>query len=715
MNEEGLLLEEGGRRKEFVLLDRSFYCIYLVMTRIDVPTAFATSTPLLLAHSTACSRCFITTRNAAWNKIRVSPRVSHQRGQARQIWQSVVANDTDTTDSQKVASSLEAGLRASSISRREDVLSIAIVAHVDHGKTTLVDAMLQEANVFRANETVQERIMDSNDLERERGITILAKNASVDYNGVNIQIIDTPGHSDFSSEVERVLGMADGVVLLVDSVEGPKPQTRFVVKKAIEMGKKIALIVNKIDRPNARPEFVVDATFDLMAELGASDAQMDFDICYASALKSMSGTDPEDLKDNLKDVFDVILKLPRPMVAVDAPLQLMIASVDYDDFKGRMGIGRLSAGTMKKGGQVFVKHPKKEPRSVKIAELYKFDKLGRVNVGEAKAGDIVMFSGIDAFDIGDTVCANAAEPLKPIDVEEPTVRMAFAVNTSEFMGREGKYVTSRNIRDRLEKELERNVGLRVDFDASTPDSFEVCGRGALHLTILIETMRREGYEFMVGPPTVIYKTIDGTRCEPFETVEIEVPNDYMGAAVDLIGRRKGEMKDMGGLNSEGMVKVTYEVPTRGLLGVKNALMTATRGTAVMNTLFAGYRPYAGDMQSKDQGSLLAYETGKVTSYGLEGAQNRGRLFIKPGAQVYKNQIVGVHQRPGDLAVNICRMKALTNYRSATKEVATGIQGMMELSLDDAIEYIGQDEVAEITPENVRLAKTKQKKNQSRRS
>eukprot|EP00168_Porphyra_purpurea_P014216 TRINITY_DN404_c0_g1_i1.p1 TRINITY_DN404_c0_g1~~TRINITY_DN404_c0_g1_i1.p1 ORF type:complete len:484 (+),score=151.67 TRINITY_DN404_c0_g1_i1:223-1674(+) len=389
---------------------------------------------------------------------------------------------------------------------RHDCIAVAIVAHVDHGKTTLVDAMLGEANVFRANETVQERVMDSNDLERERGITILAKNLAVNYKGTTVQLVDTPGHGDFSAEVERVLNMVDGVLLVVDAVEGPKPQTRFVLKKAIEMGLRVAVVVNKIDRPMSRPEFVVDSTFDLFVELGASDEQADFAIVYASALKRISGHQADDLSPGLEAVFDVLLGLPRPKVRPSGPLQLMVSNVDYDDFKGRLGLGRITSGTLSKAEGVIVTRPGKEPRRAKINELFRFDNLGRASVESATAGDIVMFSGIDAFDIGDTLCSpDVPLPLPPIAVEEPTVRMTFSVNTTQFAGQEGKFVTSRNIRDRLQKELERNVALRVEDQVETPDSFTVCGRGALHLTILIETMRREGYEFMVGPPTVIFE------------------------------------------------------------------------------------------------------------------------------------------------------------------------------------------------------------------
>ncbi|KAI0564046.1 GTP-binding protein of TypA family [Gracilaria domingensis] len=602
-------------------------------------------------------------------------------------------------------SNVSAPAESTPITKRDDVVTVAFVAHIDHGKSSMCDALLKGAACFRENEHVEERVMDGMDLEKERGITINASAASLVYNGVNVQILDTPGHADFGGEVERVLNMADGVLLLVDSVEGPKPQTRFVLKKAIELNKKISLIINKMDRPQARPDYVVDSTFDLMAELGATDEQMDFDIAYASAINGQSGCESDCLEDNMDAIFDLILKFPRPEVALDAPLQLQVNNVTYDDFKGRLVSGRVHAGVLRKGQSVVVCHPDKDDVRGKVAEIFVYDKLGRASVEQGKAGDIVMFSGLSKFEIGDTVCSpDAVNPLPPISVEEPTVRMAFMVNTSEFAGQEGKYVTSRNIRDRLDKELERNVGLKLDLERSTPECIEVCGRGALHLTILIETMRREGFEFMVGPPTVITKEVDGAKLEPYEQFEVEVPEEYMGSVVDLLGRRKGEMINMAGANSENMASVTYLMPTRGLLGVKNALLTATRGTAVMNSQFDGYRPFAGQMENKENGSLVVYETGRATTYGLEAAQDRGRLLIKPGEKVYKNQICGIYQRPGDLAVNICKVKALTNYRSATKEIKTGMQGLLEFSLDDAIEYIGHDEVVEVTPESVRLSK-----------
>ena len=652
--------------------------------------AFSASTPL---YSTA-QRCGFSavSRISKKNRYRTT---SHPRSSTIQC---VLAENVDTE--------ISVDNPTTSTVTREDVVTVAFVAHIDHGKSSMCDALLRGAKCFRDNETIPERALDSEDLEKERGITINASAASLVYNDVNIQILDTPGHADFGAEVERVLSMTDGVLLLVDSVEGPKPQTRFVLKKAIEMNKPISLIINKMDRPSARPQYVVDATFDLMAELGASDEQMDFQIAYASAIKRESGASPEDIQPNMNAIFDLILAFPRPRVNLQAPLQMQINNVTYDDFKGRLASGRINAGTLRKGQSVVVAHPEKPLERGRVSDILVFDKLGSLGVAEAQAGDIVQISGLSTFEIGDTICApDEPNPLPPITVEEPTVRMTFMVNVSEFAGREGKYVTSRNIRDRLYKELERNVGLRLDLDNSSADSFQVCGRGALHLTILIETMRREGYEFMVGPPTVITKRDDnGATLEPFEMFEVECPGEYVGAVVDILSRRRGEMVNMGGINAENMSSVTYRIPTRGLLGIKNALLTSTRGTAVMNSQFDGYSAWAGDLEAKENGSLLAFETGKATSYGLEGAQNRGKMLVKPGEKVYKHQVVGIHQRPGDLAVNICRTKQLTNHRSATKEVAKGMQGLLEFSLDDAIEYIGLDEVAEVTPLNVRLSK-----------
>lgn len=662
-------------------------------------SAIGAQNPVSLINSSFCPSLCKTSRSpSSAIPFLNRPRYTHN---ARVNTQCVASPPSTATN----IDTLENLITKDDVAVRDDVVTVAFVAHVDHGKSSMCDALLKASGSFRENQVIEERVMDSMDLEKERGITINASSASFDYNGVHIQIIDTPGHSDFSSEVERVLSMADGVLLLVDSVEGPKPQTRFVLKKAIELNKKISLIVNKMDRPQARPEYVVDTTFDLMADLGATDDQMDFSIAYSSAIKGQSGSEPDAIEDNMDAVFDLILNFPRPTVSLSAPFKMQVNNVDYDDFKGRLLQGRVHAGILKKGDTVVVCHPEKQDLRAKVSEIMRYDKLGRVSIEEAKAGDIVILTGISKFEIGDTLCSpDQIEPLPLIAVEQPTVRMSFMVNTSEFAGREGKYVTSRNIRDRLEKELERNVGLRLDEERSSPECFEVCGRGALHLTILIETMRREGYELMIGAPVVITKVIDGVKMEPFEQFEVEVQEEYMGAVVDMLSRRKGEMINMSAANAEGISSVTYKIPTRGLLGVKNALLTATRGNAVMNSRFIGYGQFAGDLEKRENGSLVVHESGAATSYGLEGAQERGKLIIRPGEKVYKNQICGIHQRAGDLSVNICRTKALTNYRSATKEVKSGMQGLLEFSLDDCIEYVGQDEVVEVTPRSVRLAK-----------
>lgn len=589
------------------------------------------------------------------------------------------------------------------IKERDDIRNIAIIAHVDHGKTTLVDAMLQQAAVFRENEKVQERIMDSNDQERERGITILAKNTAITYNGIKINIVDTPGHADFGGEVERVLNMVDGVLLVVDSVEGPKPQTRFVLKKALAMGHKVSVVVNKIDRPSARPDYVVDSTFDLFAALDASDEQIDFDIVYASALNGIAGHEPDEMTDNMIPLFEVIEKLPKPKISEGEDLQMLVANIDYDSFKGKLGIGRLRTGKLKKGQKVGIQKPGEELRRGQINELFVFNNFGKVAVEEATTGDIVMFSGIEGFTIGDTIVdPSSPRPLEPIIVEEPTVKMTFGVNKSPMAGKEGKQLTSRVIRSRLDKELEKNVALRVD-DTDSADTFSVSGRGQMHLTVLIENMRREGFELMIGPPEVIEKTINGQRCEPFEMVEVTVPDEYTGAVVDLLARRKGEMSTMSP-SGEGQTCIEYITPTRGMIGLRSAMLTSTRGMAVMESTFHEYRPHVGEISPRDKGSLLAYENGDATTFGIENAQNRGEMFINPKTPVYKDMIIGVHQRPGDLKVNVCKTKALNNMRSAGKDNTVGIVPPLELTLDSAVEYIGADELVEVTPASIRMCK-----------
>lgn len=590
------------------------------------------------------------------------------------------------------------------LTRRNDVRNIAIVAHVDHGKTTLVDAMLKQAKVFRDNQFVQERIMDSNDLERERGITILSKNTSITFNDTKINIIDTPGHSDFGGEVERILNMVEGVLLVVDSVEGPMPQTRFVLKKALEFGHAVIVVVNKIDRPSARPDYVVNSTFELFIELNASDEQCDFQVIYASGIKGRAGLSPENLADDLGPLFESILRcIPGPRIDRDGALQMLATNIEYDEHKGRIAIGRLHAGILRRGMAVRICTSEDECRFGRVSELFVYEKFSRVPAEIVEAGDICAVCGIDDIQIGETIAdKSSGKPLPSIQVEEPTVKMAFSINTSPFVGREGKYVTSRNLRDRLYRELERNLAMKVE-DGETADTFIISGRGTLHITILIENMRREGYEFMVGPPKVINKKVDDKLLEPYEISTVEVREEYMGPVVELLGKRRGQMFDMQGVGSEGTVLLKYKIPTRGLLGLRNAILTASRGTAILHTIFDGYGPWAGDITTRDQGSLVAFEDGTSTSYALASSQERGQLFIGPGVDVYKGQIVGIHQRPGDLSLNVCKKKAATNVRS-NKEQTVVLDTPLDYSLDDCIEYIQEDELVEVTPKSIRMCK-----------
>ena len=599
----------------------------------------------------------------------------------------------------------------------EGLRNVAIVAHVDHGKTTLVDAILQESNVFRDNEEVQERVMDSNDQEKERGITILAKNAAVDYKGTKINIVDTPGHADFGGEVERILNMVDGVLLVVDSVEGPKPQTRFVLKKALELGLKAVLIVNKIDRPQARPDYVVDKSFDLFVELEASDDQTDFEIVYCSAINGQSGTEPDKMQDSMAPILDAIIgSIPAPMVDADASTQLLVANIEYDEFKGKLGIGRVKQGKIKAGDAATfgaMNGPDDKMRPIKINDLFVYDNLGRKSVTEATAGEIVMFSGAADIQIGDTVVEKAnPEPLPSLEVEEPTVSMSFAVNKSPLAGREGDKLTSRVIRDRLMKELDRNVALQVEPQDSG-DAFKVSGRGPLHLTVLIETMRREGFELEIGPPEVIIKTVNGKKEEPYDAIEVQVPEEYASNVVDLLNRRKGEMQDMGKTEVGDYTYVKYLLPTRGSIGLRTNLMSATRGTAIVDSNFDSYRPFCGEIEAREKGSLLAFEDGVATTHGLLGAEDRGQHFVTPKTVVYKDMIVGVHQRPGDLRVNVCKLKQLTNMRSATKGIVIGLSPPLELTLDSAVEYISAEEHVEVTPVSIRMSKARNIKKTSR--
>lgn len=600
--------------------------------------------------------------------------------------------------------------------------NIAVIAHVDHGKTTLVDAIVRQSGVFRDETQAEEagdRVMDNEDQERERGITILAKNLAVMLDtGMKLNILDTPGHADFGGEVERVLNMADGVLLVVDSVEGPKPQTRFVLDKALKKGMKALVVVNKIDRPAARPDYVVDEVFDLFVELGATDEQTDFQVIYASGLLGKAGVEPDALGDDFQALFDAIPEAIDPPVIESAEpnkLQCLVSNIDYDPFKGKMGIARITNGSIKSGQAVALAHPDKPKKTGKIGNLFVFDNLGQKEVQSASAGEIIMFAGLPDVEIGDTLVTNenagldAAEPLEPIAVEQPTVRMTIGVNKSPLAGREGKFLTSRMIRDRLFKELDRNVALQVE-ETESADRYMVSGRGQLHLTVLVETMRREGFELEVGPPTVIYQENEetGKTEEPWEAVEVRVPEEFLGGVVDLLNQRKGEMQDMG-LDDVGggekMSVVKYLVPTRGMLGLRSSLLTATRGTAIIDSVFDSYRPkIQEDIMNRDKGSLLAFADGQITTFGIEGAQDRGKMFVKPQEDTYKGMIVGIHQRPGDLEVNVCKTKALTNMRSANKGITVGISAPIEMSLDACVEYLAADEILEVTPSLFRMAK-----------
>lgn len=547
--------------------------------------------------------------------------------------------------------------------------------------------------------------MDSNDLERERGITILSKNTAIRFGDVKINIIDTPGHADFGGEVERVLNMADGVLLLVDSVEGPMPQTRFVLRKALTLDKKVVVVVNKIDRPAARPDYVIDAVFDLFCELDASDEQCDFPVVYASGMSGIAGNDPSELADDLEPLFAAILReIKPPTVDLTAPTRMQVCALDYDEHKGRIAIGRVERGTLCRGDTVAYCQPGQDPKRGKVTELFVYDNFARSLVDSVEAGDICAFTGIADVGIGETLCdPSAVEPLPTIAVEEPTVRMTFSVNTSPFAGQEGKYVTSRNLKERLERELERNLALRVE-PGEGAESFEVSGRGSLHLGILMENMRREGYEFSVGPPKVITRRDEsGTLVEPVEEAIIEVPEEHVGAVTSLMGARKAAMQDLSS-GSEGTTRIKYTIPTRGLLGLKNAMLTATKGTAVLNTIVVGHEPWAGDISTRENGSLVAFENGQVTAYALESAQQRGRMFVKPGEQVYEGQVIGIHQRAGDLKVNVCKKKALTNMRAAGKDATVVLSEPVPVNLDYALEYVADDELVEITPASIRIRK-----------
>ncbi|AGC68487.1 GTP-binding protein TypA/BipA [Thermoclostridium stercorarium subsp. stercorarium DSM 8532] len=587
---------------------------------------------------------------------------------------------------------------------RSDIRNIAIIAHVDHGKTTLVDAMLKQSGIFRVNEKVQERVLDSNELEREKGITIMSKNTAISYNGVRINIVDTPGHADFGGEVERILKMVDGVLLLVDAYEGPMPQTRFVLRKALGMNLKPIVVINKIDRKEARPNEVIDEIFDLFIELEASDEQLDFPVVYASGREGVAYYNLGDDSKDLRPLFETILNyIPAPQGDADAPFQLLISSIDYDDYVGRIAIGKIERGTISEGDRVVVCRKDGRIEPVKISSIQVFRGLKRLNVEKAEVGEIVCITGCEDITIGDTVCdAEHPEPLPFVDIEEPTISMQFLVNNSPFAGKEGAYVTSRHLRERLFKELETNLSLRVE-ETDSPDNFKVSGRGELHLSILIETMRREGYEFQVSKPEVITKYIDGVLCEPVEYVVIDVPEEYMGPVMEELGARKGEIVNIHPPN-QGVVRLEFRVPSRGLIGFRSRFLTTTRGNGIMNHVFDGYEPYKGEIRSRDRGSLIASETGEAVPYGLYNAQERGTLFIGPGEMVYEGMVVGESNRVDDIVVNVCRKKHVTNMRAAGSDEALRLTPPKVLSLEECLEFIADDELIEVTPQHIRLRK-----------
>ena len=592
----------------------------------------------------------------------------------------------------------------SKVKRREDIRNIAIIAHVDHGKTTLVDELLKQSGIFRQNEAVQDRVMDSNGLEKERGITILSKNTAIHYNGIKINIVDTPGHADFGGEVERILTMVDGVLLLVDAFEGCMPQTRFVLSKALALNKKVLVVINKIDRPGARPAEVIDEVLDLFIELGANDDQLEFPVVYASARDGYASLDPNVREGDMRPLFEEIIKeIEAPEGDVDAPLQCIFSSLDYDDYIGRIGVGRVKRGTVKVNDKVVLCKQDGTRENVKISRLYQFDGLKRVEVQSAAAGDIICVSGITDLNIGETICdPDNVEPLPFVKIDEPTLSMNFMVNDSPFAGQEGKFVTSRNLRDRLFKEVETNVSMRVEETDST-DCFKVSGRGELHLSILIETMRRQGYEFQVSRPQVITKYENGKLLEPIELLIIEVPEEYVGNVMQKIGSRRGELENMG-TREGGSTHLEFRIPARGLIGYRSEFLTDTNGNGIMNNLFAGYEEYKGEIQTRERGSIVVHEAGETSAYGLFNTQDRGRLFVGPGVPVYEGMIVGECSKNEDIVCNVCKNKHLTNTRASGSDDALRLVPHTVLSLEQSMEFIGDDELVEITPKSIRLRK-----------
>ncbi len=588
---------------------------------------------------------------------------------------------------------------------RNDLRNIAIIAHVDHGKTTLVDEMLKQSGTFRENQVVEERVMDSNDIERERGITILAKNTSIYYKDVKINVIDTPGHADFGGEVERVLKMVDGVVLLVDAAEGPMPQTRFVLEKALELGHKLIIVVNKIDRPDARLNEVGDEVLELLLELDATEEQLYSPIIYCSARQGTASISPNEEGENMIPLFETILgHIPAPEGDDAGELQLLVSSIDYNEYVGRIGVGRIERGVIKQNQEVVVCdwHDENKRYKGKVVNLYQIEGLVRESATEAKVGDVVCFSGLNEITIGETLCSvSNPEPLPFVKISEPTVEMTFNVNDSPFAGREGKFVTSRQLRDRLYRELLKDVSLRV-ADTESTDSFKVSGRGEMHLSILIENMRREGYEFSVGAPKVLMKEIDGVMCEPMERLLVDVPENCVGSVMEKMGTRKGELVTMAPMGSR--MRLEFSIPSRGLFGYKNEFLTDTKGEGILNSVFSGYKPEKGEISGRTTGSLVAFETGEAVAYGIFNAQERGMMFVEPGMDVYEGMVVGVSPKAEDINVNVCKKKHVTNMRAAGSDEALRLVPPKKMSLEEAIEFIGSDELIEVTPLSIRVRK-----------
>ncbi len=590
----------------------------------------------------------------------------------------------------------------------EKIRNVAIIAHVDHGKTTLVDEMLKQSGIYRENQEVVDRVMDSNDLERERGITILAKNTAITYKDTKINIVDTPGHADFGGEVERILKMVNGVILLVDAAEGPMPQTRFVLSKALELGHRVIVVVNKIDRPDQRVLEVVDEVLELLIDLDATDDQLESPMLFCSGRQGTASYSPDVVGTDLQPLFDTILDyIPAPEADVNQPFQMLVSSIDYNEFVGRIAIGRIERGAIRQNEEIVVCNyhdPDQVSKKLKAVSLYEFDGLNRVPVTEATAGNIIAMSGIGNITIGDTICVPSnVEPLDFVEISKPTMEMTFTINDSPFAGKEGKYVTSRQIRERLEKEILKDVSLRVTEAEGSTDAFYVAGRGEMHLSILIETMRREGYEFQVSPPRVLYQEIDGVKCEPMERLVCDVPSDCVGAVIEKMGNRKGDLLEMTPLGTTRM-KITFLVPSRGLFGYRNEFLTDTKGEGIMASVFDSYQPYKGDIQRRRTGSLISFETGDSITYGLFNAQERGTLFIGAGVPVYEGMIIGSNPRMEDITVNVCKAKHLTNTRASGSDDALRLIPPKQMSLEQCLEYLADDEILEVTPKNLRMRK-----------